>query len=123
MRKVESRKLKVESGLGAFAASFQLYNFITCNLASCADAVVQPVGKWQLRNTLIAYNFLPLPSSLRINHFLYSFYPLQARILFHKVFRFSTEVIGRVVPTIHRPNKGSDKIYIHNYLIQGVEEA
>lgn len=90
---------------------------------NCGQVVVQLVGDSTASSSLYTFRTPGATAGLGINHFLYSFYPLQARILFHKVFRFSTEVIGRVVPTIHRPNKGNDKIYIHNYLIQGVEEA
>ena len=88
----------------------------------CGQAVVQVVGDGSFSSQFYTMASRAQTDSVGINHFLYSFYPLRARILFHSILSRSTAVIGRVVRTIHSPNKSSNNVYISNYLTQGVEE-
>lgn len=88
----------------------------------CGQAVVQVVGGSTCSPQFYTTKPLTQTNDVGINHFLYSFYPLRARILFHSILSNFTSVNHRVVRTIHSPNKDCDNVYINNYLTQAVEE-
>lgn len=91
-------------------------------LVYCGQAVVQVVGDPAQTSQFYTHQPNRLDNRLGINLFLYSFFPTSVHTFFHTILRIFTSVKIVFLHTVHRPNKDCDNVYIHNYLVLGVEE-